>query len=254
MNCKKNILLVRAHRGDDELVRQLDGAMIKVLCIPITRIEEIKQDEHIKINILDFEHCDIAIFVSVNAARIGLSLLEKYRPILPQHMAYLAIGAQTAKCVSDHNLKVISPSLETTEGLLSLRALKDVRSKRIIIFRGQGGREKLACELVKRGAQVTYSEVYRRVTDEQNLKNVLEVLPSIDCLVAHSATSLKLLGRPSQLIASNLRVVVPSDRVGRYAAVLGYRLLNVAKGAAPHSMRKAVMSALPEVTATTQSF
>ncbi|MBV32119.1 MAG: hypothetical protein CMK36_01600 [Porticoccaceae bacterium] len=254
MNCQRKVLLIRAQRVDDELVRQLDDAMTNVLCIPITRIEEIERDERIKTNILDFDHFDIAIFVSVHAARIGLSLLEEYWPMLPRHMVFFAIGAQTAECVSHHNLEVISPSTETTEGLLSLHGLKDVRSKRIVIFRGQGGREKLACELAKRGAQVTYSELYRRVTDEQNLKNALMVLPSIDCLVAHSAASLKLLGPPSRLIASNLRVVVPSDRVGGYAADMGYRLLNVAKGAAPHSVCEAVMSALTETTATTQFF
>ena len=251
MNCKKNVLLIRSFRGDDELVRQLDDALINVFCIPITRIEEIEQDQRNKTIIFDFDHFDIAIFVSVNAARIGLSLLEKYWPMFPQHVVFFAIGAQTAACIRDHNLEVIVPLTETTEGLLSLRGLRDVGSKRIVIFRGEGGREKLACELAKRGAQVTYYELYRRVTDEDNLKNALKVLPSVDCLVAHSSASLALLGRPSNLIASNLRVVVPSDRVGGYAADLGYRLLNVAKGAAPWSMREAVMSALKEIPLTT---
>ena len=45
MNCKKNVLLIRSFRGDDELVRQLDDALINVFCIPITRIEEIELKE-----------------------------------------------------------------------------------------------------------------------------------------------------------------------------------------------------------------
>ena len=48
MNCKKNVLLIRSHRGDDELVRKLEDALINVFCIPITRIEEIEQDQRNK--------------------------------------------------------------------------------------------------------------------------------------------------------------------------------------------------------------
>ena len=100
--------------------------------------------------------------------------------MFPQHVVFFAIGSQTATCIRDHNLEVIVPFTETTEGLLSLRGLRDVGSKRIVIFRGEGGREKLAGELVKRRAQVTYYELYRRVTDEDNLKNALKVLPSVE--------------------------------------------------------------------------
>ena len=43
MNYQRKVLLIRAQRVDDELVRQLDETMTNVLCIPITRIEEIER-------------------------------------------------------------------------------------------------------------------------------------------------------------------------------------------------------------------
>ena len=69
MNCKKNVLLIRSYRGDDELVRQLDDALVNVFCIPITRIEEIEQDQRDKNIIFDFDHFDICLLYTSPSPR-----------------------------------------------------------------------------------------------------------------------------------------------------------------------------------------
>jgi uroporphyrinogen-III synthase len=103
---------------------------------------------------------DLIIFVSKSAVAFGLSfVLESARTRLA------AIGPSTTRALSDSGLDVdIRPSGFDSESLLAEPALEQVSGKNVYIVRGVGGREKLGRELQRRGAEVTYIEVYRRET------------------------------------------------------------------------------------------
>ena len=49
-----------------------------------------------------------------------------------------------------------------SEALLALPEMRDLAGKRVVIFRGDGGRELLGDTLIARGAIVEYAECYRR--------------------------------------------------------------------------------------------
>lgn len=106
---------------------------------------------------------DWAIFVSANAVQFGLSAVAQYGP-WPTQLGYCAIGKATALKLEQAGLgPVIRPlGSEDSEGLLQAEALKSVRNQRVLIFRGQGGRETLAEGLRDAGAIVDYAEVYQR--------------------------------------------------------------------------------------------
>jgi len=60
--------------------------------------------------------------------------------------------------------QVISPAAQSdSEALLDLPELAKVRGRRIVIFRGDGGRQLLGETLAQRGASVEYAACYRRV-------------------------------------------------------------------------------------------
>ena len=103
---------------------------------------------------------DLTIFVSRNAVTYGASLLSgKTRPRVA------AIGPSTARALIDFGLPPdIRPPGFNSESLLSEHSLQSVQGKTVYIIRGVGGREKLASELRRRGAEVVYVEVYRRET------------------------------------------------------------------------------------------
>jgi len=104
------------------------------------------------------EPSDLAIFVSRNAVARGATLLNRARP--PR---IAAIGPSTREALDATGLPV---SFESegydTEALLAHSELAALPGIRVFIFRGVGGRETLGEQLLARGAEVLYIEVYRR--------------------------------------------------------------------------------------------
>jgi uroporphyrinogen-III synthase len=86
-------------------------------------------------------------------------LLTAHGLAWPQ-MPTLAVGATTAASWQESGVQPQVPQDARSEGLLALPALNAVRGKRILILRGDGGREFLAEQLRGRGALVDYCECY----------------------------------------------------------------------------------------------
>src|SRR5262249_23802435 len=80
-------------------------------------------------------------------------------------IALAAVGSGTRRALQALGARrVLAPEDGAdSEALLALPELHDVAGKRILIVRGEGGRELLAETLVARGARTEYLECYRRV-------------------------------------------------------------------------------------------
>jgi uroporphyrinogen-III synthase len=79
---------------------------------------------------------------------------------------WFSVGAATAQILEDHRLDTSFPAEgDDSEALLQLPALREAIARpdpRVLIMRGQGGRELLAERLRELGASVEYLELYRR--------------------------------------------------------------------------------------------
>ncbi|MGD2173436.1 MAG: uroporphyrinogen-III synthase, partial [Gammaproteobacteria bacterium] len=133
-----------------------DGA--RVLSFPV--IEIVASGAPAK----DFGGYDILLFVSRNAVDYGLREVDPGS--LPDRMQFGVIGAATREAllglIGDPGPRLIESEPYNSEALLSAPALSIVAGKRILILRGQAGRNLLGDELTARGARVDYREVYRR--------------------------------------------------------------------------------------------
>ena len=81
-------------------------------------------------------------------------------------LQWFSVGAATAQILADHGLDVSYPAAgDDSEALLELPQLREAIARpdaRVLIMRGEGGRELLAERLREQGASVDYLELYRR--------------------------------------------------------------------------------------------
>ena len=103
---------------------------------------------------------DYAVFVSANAVEHGAPEAR----IWPAGLVAFAPGPGTAQALADAGIADARVPVTTfdSEGLLALPELAAARGKRVVVFRGEGGRGELGDALRSRGAHVDYVACYRR--------------------------------------------------------------------------------------------
>jgi len=172
---------------------------------------------------------DIAIFVSVNAVERGLAIIEK-RGGMPSHLEIAAVGQRTAEALRRRGARIDIPAPPpyNSEGLLAAAELQTVMGKRILIFRGSGGRELLADTLRQRGAAISYAEVYRRVKPDGELADTVRQAGEIDLVMVSSQDGLRNLMEMAERETCrdwllNKQLVAISARVAQLADNLGFK-------------------------------
>jgi len=176
---------------------------------------------------------DWLVFISQNAV---LYFLELAPTSSIQDKKIAAVGRATAQLLQDKGLPVmVQPQQDfSTEGLLDAAEFSDISEQRIVIVRGNGGREKLAESLNERGALVSYLEVYERRLADSDPQQLVSLWP--DDIQVIIATSNQLLDNLVTLCKDTLGdqlfhkpVVVMSERMRSHAAQSGFKKIWLAE-------------------------
>jgi uroporphyrinogen-III synthase len=142
-----------------EFVRAKGGAPLLFPAIEITAITDPRP---LAALIARLDEFDLAIFISPNAVEHAFAAIEATRKF-PDRLATAAIGRGTVAALERAGRSsIIAPARFDSETLLDLPQLKSVGGSRVVIFRGEGGRELLGDTLRARGACIEYAECYRR--------------------------------------------------------------------------------------------
>lgn len=163
------VLVTRPNPEGSELCSMLTANNIHALHQPLIRYLASDSCSTNKLS-NQLNSADIVIAVSKRAVEWADKLLHTgssngSTPLWPSTANYLAIGKATADILSSvTNKKINYPDISDSENLLALQQLKNVTGSQIVILRGNGGRELLHSSLTKRGALVSYCEVYQRST------------------------------------------------------------------------------------------
>ena len=168
---------------------------------------------------------DWVIFISANAVEFGLSLLNDMTSLARLKLG--AIGKQTATVLQQYGLTVtVTPEQGfTSEDLLALDELQQLAGQRILIIRGDSGRELLADTLKQRGADVSYAQVYQRsATGSVAGLKQLHAKQQLDIICV---TSREILQNLLQLLQAETWIyqqalVVGRERIAAYAQQLGF--------------------------------
>ena len=215
------------------MIRERKGIPVNLPALVIRPVqEEVRTAENTRRLAL----ADIVIFISKNAVVHARSRFPHSVDIL-RGKTVLAVGHATADCLLALGLERVE-YIDTggTETLLNLPVLSgmEVRDKRVLIIRGQGGREVLRDRLLTRGARVEYLEVYRREKpdisqadmenfwhDERPDAVIITSLAGLDNLV-------ELTPPPESERLYETAMVVMSERIRQYALEAGFSRVAVA--------------------------
>jgi len=152
-----HIVITRPVHQAHNIRQQLLAQGAKVTLFPVMDIQEVGVCDQLNMDLFDW-----LIFISPNAVKYAQKYLLNIN-FATKTMA--AIGKKTAETLQHYGIQadVVPCQHFNSESFLQLPATQSVQAKRILIFRGQGGRELLARTLQQRGATVQYAEVYQRV-------------------------------------------------------------------------------------------
>src|SRR3989338_2621030 len=174
------VLVTRPAAQAQSLAQRIEQAGGEAIRFPTLEIAAARDVATLERVLAGIAHFDLAVFISPNAVAHGLAHLKMHGG-LPARLTIAAIGRSTARALTEAGIvnpitpvdgsdpatapgvALPPPSLESSEALLARPELQQVAGKRVVIFRGEGGRALLGDTLRARGAQVEYAECYRRV-------------------------------------------------------------------------------------------
>jgi uroporphyrinogen-III synthase len=172
---------------------------------------------------------DLVVFVSVNAVEHGARDVTR-----SARTRVAAIGRATAAALAAAELAadIVPEAGFTSEALLAHPQLQLTSGARVLIVRGEGGRELLKETFAAHGMSVETREVYRRVRPSVDAARLAEVEArwsddGIDVVTATSIETLEnlqaLLTERGRQLLSSTALLVPSRRIVAAAVSAGLR-------------------------------
>jgi uroporphyrinogen-III synthase len=204
-----------------------EAGAIPVL-FPVLEIRDIEDPAPLLDVAIRLDGYDLAVFVSPNAIQKALAVVLARRS-WPAGLRVATIGKSSERELAAKGIRnVISPPLRfDSEALLELPEMLDVAGKRVIIFRGDGGRETLGDTLKARGASVEYLTCYRRGRPKLDPAPLLKLWEQgrLDAVTLTSSEGLRnffdMVGRLGQAWLRKTPAFVPHARIAEQARVLG---------------------------------
>ena len=231
------------------------GAVVhRVPALAIAPVEDTNSAERLGDRLPDIS---VIVFTSVNAVEGFFGLVPGATPDrLPA--AVLAVGPATAAALRARAVAGVHTPRGRfdSEGLLSCAQLgaRRVDGRLVAVVKGEGGRDLLAKELVRRGAEVVVANVYRRRAPERLAERLAAVREAVDIVTVTSAEALENLAGADPWTASWLSdrmLVVVSERVAGIARARSLSRVSVAAGPDAASIVDAAVRAVAESSATT---
>ncbi|MGF0335894.1 uroporphyrinogen-III synthase [Ectopseudomonas toyotomiensis] len=242
------LLLTRPAEDCAALAQILAAQGVVSHCMPLLAIEALDETPEQRRAFADLQRYCAVIVVSKPAARIGLQLLAQHGAPTPE-LPWFSVGAATAAVLAEQGLAVHFPDLgDDSEALLALPALQQAiaaPAPRVLILRGEGGREFLAERLRSQGVSVDYLPLYRRVLPQYAPGELSRQVRAerLNGLVVSSGQGfehlLQLAGDDWPALA-RLPLFVPSPRVAEQARAAGAQIVVDCRGASAAALQAAL--------------
>ncbi len=228
------VLVTRPAHQAQHLCALIEEEGGQAIAFPVLEIQDLQDNSAVMRLVERLDEFDIAIFISANAVVKTMDLVLPHRD-WPSHLQTAVVGTRTADALEEYGITVdICPEEKfNSEALLGLPQMCAIKNKKIVIFRGEGGRELLADTLRQRGADIEYAEVYRRSKPADipghtalNLADLL-LTGKINIIVVTSNEGLRnlweLAGATGQEVLTHMPLAAMSARIAATAQELGVK-------------------------------
>lgn len=224
----KTVVVTRPLAQAKKMCASLELYLASIVHFPVLSITPSNKPNLVKQKLQQLNNYDHIFFISVNAVQYAMNLVQEVHMDF-NNKSLAAVGPTTKKALEEYGYQVsVVPSKGfNSEALLEHETLKNISGERILIIRGQGGREHLRQELESRGAMVEYAEVYQRELPKQRNPIDLSQLPNIDSAVliysVESAQNLwSLCSINEQQWLKNATLIVAGSRIASAVGTLGF--------------------------------
>jgi uroporphyrinogen-III synthase len=182
----------------------------------------------------DLNEVDHAIFISANAVEYCFKELDKNKRQWPKHIYVIAIGQGTAKTLQHYQIRVNSiPSVPDSEHVLALLNEHQLQHKKVLLFKGEGGRTVIEEGLRQKQAKLSIFSVYQRIMPsiDYHYINSLWRNDAVDIILLTSEQSIqnlfKLFSREAHPWLQNKPCLVISERLAKAASLVGIKQLRI---------------------------
>lgn len=222
----KGIVVTRPAHQARALARLIEAAGGRSILFPAIEIRDV-EDTGPFVRLVDrLEEFDLAIFISPNAVDRAMSLIRTRRR-LPAGLRVATVGGGSVRALERHGVTgVIAPQGRyDSEALLELR--ETAAARRVVIFRGEGGRELLGDSLRARGTLVEYAECYRRARPDLDPTPLLDAWTrkQLDAVTVTSSDGVRnlfeMVGPSGRERLPHTPLFAPHPRIAETARGLG---------------------------------
>jgi uroporphyrinogen-III synthase len=228
-----NIVVTRPRPQAAGLAGRIEAAGGKPLLFPLLEIEPVSDVQALREQLSHLEETDLAIFISPNAVRYGVAAIQSLcarggvEKALPATVQIAAVGQGSAKALHELGIEnVLAPTERfDSEGLLALGEMNEVAGKRVMILRGDGGRELLGDTLRARGANVAYVTCYLRSKPDLHVAELLAAAPDAVTVTSSEALNYlwEVIEEAGRARLAAIPLFVPHDRIAHAARRLGWQ-------------------------------
>lgn len=224
----RHIVVTRPAGQATHLAAALVAQGAHPVLFPVLAIEALADVTPILDAAIRLDQYDWAMFVSPNAVDKALAVILAQRQ-WPAGVRVATVGHSSEEALARHGIgNVVAPTERfDSEALLVLPEFADVKEKRVIIFRGDAGRDLFGDTLKERGATVDYLTCYRRTRPILDPAPLLKLWSegSLDAMTVTSSEGLRnlyeMVGKLGQGWLKNTPTFVPHARIAEQARALG---------------------------------
>ena len=226
----RHVVITRPLAQAGHLAETLVGLGATPIRFPVLAIFDVEDKRPLLDTAIRLENFDLVVFVSPNAVTKALDVMLQHRT-WPLGLQAATLGRSSERELSKRGVeKIISPQVRfDSEALLEAPELQQMQGRKVLICRGDGGRELLGDTLIKRGAMVEYLTVYHRGKPTQDPAPLFKLWEAgqLDAVTLTSSEGLRnmieMIGHLGHAWLKNTPTFVPHARIAEQAEQYGLR-------------------------------